>query len=732
MLLPRKNILFLSFLIVLCLCYALHVEGFHSFAKTSNNNFCLKKKESYTFDSFAKKQRLHRKSEFNLLSHGIKAVEDQSPVKPVKKNEADLVNNLQTVDFTTLALICRELESLVVPARFQDAYQLDGQNLAISLRTLDGNRWLYFSWNPKAARMTLGDPPPKTKERKTYSLSQQIKNSLAGLNLVRISIASPFERIAVLDFSERPENEPTFRLYLEVMAARSNLVLVSGEDSRIATCAYQVSPSKSSRPLQTAQEYQLPPPQTKPAPSLEDPSLETFQRQVGLIETDKLAAALTASYKGVSPVLARAMASAVGIPPNTKIGSLSNEQWALLYNGPWRQWLRIIIQGEAVKPLVDWEKFTYVPIFFDGLEEQSDSSMKVDDGLEKLLQEYYGLAQMTVEHTRLKQKCLQKLSGVLSKVQSRVEDFQSQLTEVEAGKAEEHQYKADLLTAYTHTWKKGDPEVNCEDFTTGSLVKIPIPEGQTPVEVAQSLYKKSKKLKRSVEVVKPLLEQAETLLEYLEGVEFAILDLKTCKGYEDLVAIQEISDEIDAEGGGLLQSKLLFANRNNADSSQQQRPKLQKQKNKKGGKGNKGNPAKKKGKEQPPSKKQTSLDGILKLRRTPESPLLVVGRNSMQNERISFKIAKDHELWFHARGVAGSHCLLRCEPGAEVKDKDIQFAADVAAYFSKGRGSSSIPVSCTSPQNIKKITGGPPGMVHITKEDIIWAKPGSVDPSSVL
>jgi len=62
----------------------------------------LKKKESYTFDSFAKKQRLHRKSEFNLLSRGIKAVEDQSPVKPVKKKEADLVNNLQTVDLPHL------------------------------------------------------------------------------------------------------------------------------------------------------------------------------------------------------------------------------------------------------------------------------------------------------------------------------------------------------------------------------------------------------------------------------------------------------------------------------------------------------------------------------------------------------------------------------------------------------------------------------------------------------
>lgn len=83
--------------------------------------------------------------------------------------------------------------------------------------------------------------------------------------------------------------------------------------------------------------------------------------------------------------------------------------------------------------------------------------------------------------------------------------------------------------------------------------------------------------------------------------------------------------------------------------------------------------------------KDSSAAGLLELRREPDSPAVLVGRNNLQNERITFSVAKAHELWFHARGVAGAHVLLRLQPGQDADDSDLAFAADVAAYFSKGR-----------------------------------------------
>lgn len=76
---------------------------------------------------------------------------------------------------------------------------------------------------------------------------------------------------------------------------------------------------------------------------------------------------------------------------------------------------------------------------------------------------------------------------------------------------------------------------------------------------------------------------------------------------------------------------------------------------------------------------------LLKLRREAGSPVVLVGRNNLQNDRITFSVGRAHELWFHARGVAGAHVLLRLEPGQEAEEDDLAFAADVAVYFSKAR-----------------------------------------------
>lgn len=84
-------------------------------------------------------------------------------------------------------------------------------------------------------------------------------------------------------------------------------------------------------------------------------------------------------------------------------------------------------------------------------------------------------------------------------------------------------------------------------------------------------------------------------------------------------------------------------------------------------------------------KKESPTAGLLELRRAPESPAVLVGRNNLQNDRITFSVARAHELWFHARGVAGAHVLLRLEPGGDAEDGDLAFAADVAVYFSKAR-----------------------------------------------
>lgn len=137
----------------------------------------------------------------------------------------------------------RELAQTIVPARVENAYQLDPYNLAIGLRTLEGNLWLHVCWHPQGARCHVGGPPPREKEQKAYTFSQTLRSLVRGLNIVGVGLARPFERVVSLDLAVRLDEPPSFRLYVEIMASRSNVVLVAVDDQgveTVAACAYQV------------------------------------------------------------------------------------------------------------------------------------------------------------------------------------------------------------------------------------------------------------------------------------------------------------------------------------------------------------------------------------------------------------------------------------------------------------------------------------------------------------
>ena len=119
-------------------------------------------------------------------------------------------------------------------------------------------------------------------------------------------------------------------------------------------------------------------------------------------------------------------------------------------------------------------------------------------------------------------------------------------------------------------------------------------------------------------------------------------------------------------------------------------------------------------------RKRGALAGLTVLQSNDEARGLkgasvVVGRSSKQNDIISFHVAKEHHLWFHADGVPGSHCLLMLAPGQEPSSAAIQFAADVAAWHSKAKGTVEAAVSYTSPKYLKKVNGGGPGMVTVSR-----------------
>ncbi|MEL7409593.1 MAG: NFACT RNA binding domain-containing protein, partial [Cyanobacteria bacterium J06558_2] len=102
---------------------------------------------------------------------------------------------------------------------------------------------------------------------------------------------------------------------------------------------------------------------------------------------------------------------------------------------------------------------------------------------------------------------------------------------------------------------------------------------------------------------------------------------------------------------------------------------------------------------------------------------ILVGRNNRQNDILSFRTAVEYDLWFHTQEIPGSHVLLRLEPGAVPSEQDLQFTADLTAYYSQARESEQVPVIYTEPKHVYKPKGAKPGMVIYKQETVIWGRP---------
>lgn len=108
---------------------------------------------------------------------------------------------------------------------------------------------------------------------------------------------------------------------------------------------------------------------------------------------------------------------------------------------------------------------------------------------------------------------------------------------------------------------------------------------------------------------------------------------------------------------------------------------------------------------------------------------VLAGRTDADNERLSLKVARPDDWWFHVRGMPGSHVVLRAKPDEEPDRATLKRAAAIAAYHSKARSGGETAVSCTQARHVSKPRGAPPGTVSIRKETVLMVRPAPGDPA---
>lgn len=574
---------------------------------------------------------------------------------------------MQPVDFTTFTAACSELRGQWQPARLEQVYQWDRWTLSLSLRTLERRGWLTLSWHPQAARLCMGEAPPRSPD--TFTFSQQLRHQLQGLALVNLAAIAPWERVVDLQFGRRPGDPPQWHLYAEIMSRYSNVILVNS-DNLIVTAAHQVSSQQSSiRPIQTGQPYTPPPRLREPSPSLAEP-LERWQERVALVP-GPLQRNLLKNYRGLSSALVILMIQAAGLDPKQSTDTLTTPDWQLLFDY-WRSWLTAL-ETQQFHP--GWLPKGYTVLGWGAIATAPD--------VQTLLHQYYTQQLNQQQFSQLHHQLQQRIGKLLKKMHQKAETFERRLQQ--SSQSEQYRQQADLLMAHLQHWQPGMTQLSLPDFETGRPVKIALDVEKNAVQNAQALYRQHQKLKRAAATVKPLLAEVEAEIEYLEQVATAVGQLDHDQDPADLLALAEIQEELIQQGYG----------------------------------------------SEPEHQRSAAARTEFYHYQTPGGLELLVGRNNRQNDQLTFHLASDYDLWFHTQEIPGSHVLLRLQAGQIPDPADLQFAADCAAYYSRARESHQVPVIYTDPKHVYKPRGAKPGMVVYKQEQVVWGRPQTLSSQAI-
>lgn len=270
--------------------------------------------------------------------------------------------------------------------------------------------------------------------------------------------------------------------------------------------------------------------------------------------------------------------------------------------------------------------------------------------------------------------------------------------------------RANLILSNLYRLPSGVKEAEVEDWENGgNLVRLELsPDHGSFQEEADALFAQCKKMKRGASAVRELLVESSAAEEILSD---ALEDLQSLSSTDgaDGVALVLIQQRLErsSKKTGFKPPKL------DSEGTMESRDKQKSgNKNSRGGSKN--------------SNKGANVNP--REFRSPSGHKVLVGRNRRDNEAICFRLSRDTDIWMHSRGVPGAHCLLCYRRGSpEVTDDDLQFVADLAAFYSDARTENKAEITTASPRHIKKPRGAPLGAVTLREEGkSLFGRPGDV------
>ena len=574
------------------------------------------------------------------------------------------------LDSPAIRCLINEIQPLIINGRIDKIHQPEKDEVVLHIRTIENKFKLVLSASSAHPRIHFTEISKKNPQ--TAPMFCMLMRKHIGSAKITAVEQVDFERIVKISFETYDElGDLTHKhIIVEIMGRHSNVILVDDNLKIIDSIKHIDFTVSSVRQILPGLTYTYPPVQDK------TPLVEfDIEKSINFSLPQTADKSIMDAVSGISPLTAREIV----------YSALSETR---IHNSELNLNKQSAVKSEVIKLAQQINNNSFSPclikdtssgriVDFSAVEiRQYENSALVTpyESMSKLLDDFYGLRDM---HERMRQKSadlLKLLNNAIERVSKKIVILERTLKDAE----DKDKYKiyGDLLTANIYMLKDGSKSVDVQNYYEEDMptVTIQLDASLTPSQNAQRYYKKYNKAKTAETEASKQLISAQEDLDYLESTLSALNNSETDS---DLNAIRtELANE------GYLKRKT-----------------AQKQKN------------------------QSQSQPLHFM--SPDGFDVYVGKNNTQNDYLTLKLANSSDIWFHTKNIHGSHTVIKLGIDKNVPKETMLFAAQLAAYYSKARNSSQVPVDYTQIKNVKKPNGAKPGMVIYDNYNTVYVTPHS-------
>lgn len=465
------------------------------------------------------------------------------------------------------------------------------------------------------------------------------------------------------------------RLLIEIMGRHSNIILIDENDKVLDSIKRIGAHISSVREVYPGRLYVLPPAQNKVSPQSVG-SLSDFTALLQAADGHALQDKIMHSFTGFSPLLADWLCCAGGCEGSALFDSLTSADLSKLYQS--FQALNEEMTAHSGQPYVILNADGQYQDFHTSLMLRPNGRFLPFDTLSELLDIFFvtkakqsRMHQRSADLRKLLQNLLERCAKKLDLQEQQLKDTKNM---------EKFQLKGELLMAYQYQLPEKAEKVTVFNYHTNQEQELTLDPAKTVQENAKASFEKYNKKKRTQAAVSEQLTKTRQELAHLESIAYSV---ESAESFEDLQAIRQ---ELQNAG---------YVKKSSGKTA---------------------------GKKAPKKAKITGLAPHHYL--SDEGFHFYVGRNNEQNEELSLRFAGNNDWWFHAKGIPGSHVIVKTA-GRELSDRAFEQAAALAAYYSKGRESSKVEVDYTKAKELNKPNGSPLGYVIYHQNYSMVIAPGT-------